>query len=42
MCPRLVGLHESGVADHIGGENGGELALHDDSRPDGQEEARNA
>ena len=37
MRPRLVALHERRVADDVGGENGGELALHDDSRPDGQE-----
>ena len=28
MRPLLVTLHERGVADHVGGENGGELAFH--------------
>ena len=38
MGALLVALHERRVADHIGGENGGELAFHDESRSGGQEE----
>ena len=30
--PRLVGLHEAAVADHIGGQDGREFALHDSKR----------
>jgi len=37
MRPRLVALHERRITDDISGKNGSELALHDDSRPDGRE-----
>jgi hypothetical protein len=36
----LVAVHERRVADDIGGENGSELSVHDDGRPDDQEELR--
>ena len=35
-CPRLVALHERRVADHIGGEDGGQAAFHDMSLTPGK------